>query len=85
MSTTTHELQVIVNFTDGTYRTYTLPNIPETLTASEIETRIKALNNGTAEHAADFKKAFVSNDGEQVEDVGGAYRVTITEEVIYNG
>lgn len=85
MSTTSIEAKIKVDFTDGNTRTFTLPNVPDTLTASEIEARCRAINDGTAENAADFKQAFISDEGAGVASIASAIRITTVTEEIYNG
>ena len=85
MSTLTIKTRVYMDFADETTRPYTLPDTPESITAAEIETRINAINNGTAINVNDFKATFVSTAGASFISISGAQRITTLEEEIYNG
>lgn len=84
MSSTTHEAQITMLFSDETSKTFTLPDMDEEA-RQYVADRCKAINNGTATNIADFRQTFVSNSGASFVSISGAAVITTTEEVIYNG
>ena len=74
-----------MDFADETTRSYTLPDTPASISAAEIESRINAINAGTAANVADFRATFVSSAGASFVSISGAQRITTLEEEIYNG
>lgn len=73
-------LAITLAFEDSTSRTYNLSGVEES-EVSEIKDRILALKANMPEN---FKRTFVSNNGEQCTTIATAKIISVEEEVIYN-
>lgn len=84
MSTTT-ELQLKLEFEDGSTRLYTIPTVESGLTDTMVISRVNALNDGTNPDSSAFKSTFVTEDGDHCVSITSASIITTTEEEIYRG
>lgn len=84
MSSTTHEAQIELTFTDSSKRVYRMPEVDEQNITS-VASRIREINASLAGgQDLDFKNTFVSNSGATVVKISAGTIVTTTEEVLYH-
>lgn len=76
--------QVELTYADDDTRTYTLPSIPSSV-ASQVQSRILAINAGTAENVEAFRQTFVSEGGASFVSISAGTVTTVIEEVVYDG
>lgn len=83
MSTSSNEVRVGIMFTDGTTRTYKLPEVPDENLAN-VKTRIQSINASiTGGTAQAFTQTFVSTTGAPVLNIASGKIITTEEEIIY--
>lgn len=80
MSTTTHKVNIGLNFADSSTKTVAFTNV-KAQELLNISSRVQAINNNMSDA---FKQTFVNNDGSHVVAIGKAQLVTTVEDVIYS-
>lgn len=83
---TTSEVKVKLQYTDGDSRTYRIGNVDtEETTIAQIKAQIAAFNSALQNTSSSVYLTFVSDDGAHAAKISEAQLITTTEEEIYSG